>query len=290
MTSPLPGALKTTHIYSNSLWLEPEKGMASVVSEVSAWVEWKTSEPVTEYDLLERSRGYVLGDGSELVVELGDCAEQDSLGRGLPKSVKLTYIHDDRKIPTRQWVTEVKIKRDERDYFSNFKVDLHVVDSAPATKPPILTRPRLMVNVVESCRPVGSTPGLFTRPLTLNSAKKLLSDILSHERKQPIVIVSSNWSMDPPLDVERMRVQLLGMAELYQVTEETDGWALANILGDDYSCYGDAIRFVWPVTRGEDGPKSTILLPNRKGEAPRTALEMERLAVSLVLREGITAL
>lgn len=254
--------------------------MAKVVAEIATWVGWKTSEPMSVSRLLGESRLHTFEDGSELSVDIGwsDCGEQ------LPVWVGISLAHDDRKVKGRKWVTEAQIRRNAQDKLTNFAINLGVLDQVPGLRAATLTRPKLMASIVESCSPIASTPGYATKLLTLNFAKKLLADIMSPARSRPIVIVSSNWSMDPPLDAERMRVQLLGLADLYQVTEETDGWALANILGDEFSCYGDAIRVVWPVGKGENAPRTTLLQPNRNGEAPRTTAEMENLAVSLVLR------
>lgn len=260
--------------------------MAKVVSEVASWIEWKTSDVLTGDTLLAESKGYLFRDGSELLVELG---QEGEFGHPLPMSLKASYVHDDRKIVSRQWITEVMIKRDPQDIMSECTVNLYVTDSDQRVRKPVLSRPRIVVNIVESCRPVGSTPGLFTKPLSLNTAKKVVGDLLDLDRTRPLILVSSNWSVDPPLNVENIRGQLLGLADIYQVTEETDPWSLANILGSDYSCYGDAIRIIWPIDQGQNVPSSMLLLPKAKGGAPRSSEEMVRLAVLLVLQRGISA-
>lgn len=287
MIQQISSALKTTQVYTNTLWLEPEEGMSKVVDELGNWISWKTSEPLTGEMILSGKESYSFKDDSELLVELGQFEGVES---SIPMLLKASYVHDDPKIEGRQWVTEVTIKRELHDFMVQLIVNLFVVDSNHDARAPWPSRPRLMVNIIESCRPIGSTPGLYVKPLSVDLGDKFLSEVHNHTRKAPIVVISSHVAVEGAVNVERMREQLLGLANLYQVTEETDGWELARVLGREYSCYGEAIRIIWPIEDGQADPVTMLVLAHDKHGAPRTLAEMERIATTLVLRKQVARL
>lgn len=282
MTAQLDSGLKTTQVYTNTLLLEPEHGMSQVVSELASWIAWKTSEEMTAEMILSGKESYLFGDESEFLIELGQFEGVES---SIPMALKASYIHDDPKTEGRQWITEVELFRELADFTVEFSVNLYVVDAHLDVRPPMPSRPRLLVNVTETCRPVGATPGLYTRALTTGTAEKFLAEVITHSRKVPIVVISSNWAMEPGLNVERMREQLLGLANLYAVPEETDSWELASMIGKGLTCYGDAIRIIWPLAEGQADPSSVLVLPKGKDDRQRTAGEMERIAVLVIMRK-----
>lgn len=281
MTDSIDTGLKTTLLYSNTLMLEPEDGMSKVVDELGAWITWKTSEELTGEMILSGRESYTFKDESELFIELG---QFEGIQSAVPMELKATYVHDDPCVEGRQWFTEVVIEREMSDFVVQVCVNLSVVDSDHQARPPIPSRPRLMLHIIESCRPVGATPGLYVRPLTLETGEKFLGDANNPGRNVPIVLVSHR-SFAAGVDVERIRQHLLGLANLYQIERGTDSWALEEALGRERSCFGDAIRIIWPIEDGQDNPKSMLILPKDKNGKPRSLREMESLAVSIVLRK-----
>jgi hypothetical protein len=279
MTECTAAMITKIPVYSNTLLLEPEGGLFSAVSVFASWIKWKTCVDFSPATLLASSKAYPFEDGSTLGVELL-CSP-----KGGTDGLRAIYTHDDHKIVGRRWVTEVVLKTDFLDFEIDCTVNLHVEDVDVEAKPPIPSRPRLMVDLVESCRPSGRTPGLFIKPLTLGLAQKFLQEVNDIRRTVPIVLVNSNCTMDPPLNFERMREHLLGLAHIYQVTEDTDSWDLAQTLGREFSCYGDAIRVIWPASTWKTGHTSMMVLTKGKGGKPRTSHEMERMAVLGVFRK-----
>lgn len=284
MTDPIDTGLKTTPVYTNTLMLEPEDGMSKVVDELGAWITWKTSEEVTGDMILSGRESYTFQDNSELMIELG---QFEGIESSIPMELKAIYVHDDLKVEGRQWVTEVIIHREMSDYVVQVTVNLSVVDSDHSAKPPILSRPRLMVHIIESCRPVGSTPGLYIRPLSMDDTEKFLGEIHNPSRTTPLVVISNHHWTDPPINAERMREQLLGLANLYQVVKGTDSRALEAALGRANSCYGDAIRIIWPMKDGLDEPPTTLILAKDKNGNPRSQYRVEQIATSIVLRNSV---
>lgn len=273
--------LKTTLIYSNCLRLEPEDGFRKVVSEFAAWIEWKTNVFISPDVLICGHSEHSLPENGQLDTFVNDHAE------GETTNLKAVYSHEDQKIPGRRWITEILITQKPGDHEVECTVNLRVSDTEPSDHGPMSSRPRFIVNLMESCRPVGATPGLYTKPLTLATADKFLLDAVNPFRKAPLVVISSNWSCDPPINAERLREKLVGLANVYQITEDTDTWDLSEVVGDAYAVYGEAIRIIWPLVPGRDVAASLLVLPRGKDKATRSAMQMETVVFLSVLRRHI---
>jgi hypothetical protein len=271
----------TTQIYSNCLRLEPEAGFISIVSELSSWLEWKTGTCISAESMMRGIHELSLPDNGELLTELKDFGQKEMEG---PLVFNATYTHDDLKVGGRRWITQMAVDKKAGEFEIECTVSLFVEDSQNIPKPPYPSRPRLVVNLVESCRPTSCTPGVFTRTLTQPSAQKFLQEVNDIRRTVPIIVITSNWVIEPALNVDRMREQLIGLAHVYQVSEETDSWNLAQTLGREFSCFGDAIRVIWPMAAWKTGQTSMLVLSKNREGKPRTADMMERAAVLEVFR------
>lgn len=272
-------SIKTTLIYSNCLRLEPEDGFRKVVSEFAAWIKWKTRVLISPDELMLGAGEYSLPENGRLETFVNGDLQGENL--------KAVYSHDDPRIEGRRWITEALISQKPGDHKVECTVNLLVSSTVESERGPNSSRPRLIVNLMETCRPVGATPGLYTKPLTLATAEKFLLDVVNPFRKAPLIVISSNWSCDPPINPERLREQLVGLANVYHITEDTDTWDLSEVVGDAYAVYGEAIRIIWPVVPGRTEPSSLLVLPRGKHKAPRTALQMETAVFLSVLRRHI---
>lgn len=103
-----------------------------------------------------------------------------------------------------------------------------------------------------------------------NEAQALISEILSSDRKLPILVVSQNdgepiW----PFIAKELAYDLAGLATVVTIGEETS-WDITDALGKQHSCYMGAIRLYWPSPRITDDqvPSSvwtaSMLLSNDK--------------------------
>lgn len=268
-------------IYSNCLRLEPEDGFRKVVSEFSAWIEWKTKVFIAPDLLICGYSEHGLPEKGQLDTFVTAQAE------GETTNLKAVYSHEDQKIQGRRWITEIVISQQPGDHEVECTLNLRVSDTEPTDHGPMSSRPRFIVNLMETCRPVGATPGLYTKPITLATAEKFLLEAANPFRKAPLVVISSNWSCDPPINAERLREKLVGLANIYQITEDTDTWDLSEVVGESYAVYGEAIRIIWPLVPGRDVAASLLVLPRGKDKAPRSAMQMETVVFLSVLRRHI---
>jgi hypothetical protein len=274
--------LRKTVIYAVCLHLEPEDGFINVVSEFAAWINWKTKVGLTTETILSGKVDLAFPDNGTLTLE----AESEGMANCAPTSLKIIYAHDDTKIPGRRWVTELQVAN-RNDFDVECQVILYTEDVDHQVKAPRHSRPRLMVNLFESCRPVVGTPGLFTKPLTLDTAERFLQEVTQPSRRVPYVVINTHSVFYPPLILDRLREQLIGLADLYQISPETDYTDLAQAIGKQYVCYGKAIRIIWPLAEGESEPWSTMVLPHDRNGIARTAHEVERSVFQSVLHRHI---
>jgi hypothetical protein len=275
-------SLRKTVIYSVCLHLEPEDGFVNVVSEFAAWINWKTKIGLTPQAILSGNVDIAFPDNGTLTLE----AVGADAANSTPTSLKAIYAHDDSKLPGRRWVTELQVIS-RSDFDVECQVNLYTEDLDPLVKAPRHSRPRLMVNLVESCRPVAGTPGLFTKPLTLATAERFLQEVTQPSRRVPYVVINTHAAFYPPLILDRLREQLIGLADLYQISHETDYTDLAQAIGKQYVCYGKAIRIIWPIAEGQSVPGSTMVLPHDRNGIARTAHEVERSVFHSVLHRHI---
>jgi hypothetical protein len=274
--------LRKTVIYSVCLHLEPEDGFINVVSEFAAWINFKTNAALTPEAILSGRVDSTFPHNGLLTVEVKGAHPVDSS----PTNLKAIYAHDDLKVAGRRWVTEVQVES-SNDFDVRCEVNLFAEDEDQQAKAPRHSRPRLMVNLVESCRPVVGTPGLFVKPLTLATAEKFLHEVTQPSRPVPLVVVNTQAAFYPPLILDRLREQLIGLADVYQISHESEYVDLAQAIGKQYVCYGKAVRIIWPMADGESEPGSTLVLPHDRNGIARTAHEVERSIFHTVLHRLI---
>jgi len=275
-------SLRKTVIYSVCLYLEPEDGFINVVSEFASWINFKTNAGLTPEAILRGKVDSTFPHNGLLTVEVKGAHPVDSN----PTKLKATYAHDDLKVAGRRWVTQVQVES-SNDFDVRCEVNLFTEDADHQAKAPRHSRPRLMVNLVEYCRPIVGTPGLFVKPLTLATAEKFLHEVTQPSRGVPLVVVNTQAAFYPPLILDRLREQLIGLADVYQISYESEYVDLAQAIGKQYVCYGKAVRIIWPMADGESEPGSTLVLPHDRNGIARTAHEVERSIFHTVLHRLI---
>jgi hypothetical protein len=270
-------------IYTNHLTLEPENGADSVLTLLADWLTWKTKERIEPGMLLSDGAEHAYRDQGVLRTELCP-ASKGAFG------FKAEYSHVDFKIPTRRWSTEVEIHQAENDHFVECTFSISVKDQ-PGVKnrKPFSSRPRLVVDIVEACRPVGTTPGLFTKDLTLDTCEKFLNEATRLERKIPLVVFSCKFDGMPIIESDRLREQLLGLAELYFIPPHTDTVDLAAAVGEKMMTYDGAARILWPVTGADEAIQSMFVKPQNPDGSPRTRQDMESLIFQKIMLSNAKA-
>lgn len=256
-------------IYTNTLRLEPHDGAHSVMELLAEWLSWKTKHRMDPDTLLsDLSEKHYVNQG---VLRTRLCpASTDAFG------FQAEYSHVDFKIPARRWTTEVEIHQAAGDHFVECTVMVSVVDQMRVRAPrPEPSRPRLVVDIVEKCRPIGSTPGLFTRELTLETSQKFLNEVTRRDRVHPVIVFSCKPDGNPIIDCDRLQEQILGLAELYFIPAHVALDDLADAVGNSLIAWGGEAKILWPFSSETQREPSTQIYSANLDDSDRTMREME---------------
>lgn len=264
-------------IYTNDLTLEPENGANSVLTLLANWLSWKTKERIDPAMLLSDGAEHTYRDQGVLRTKLCP-AYEGSFG------FKADFSHVDYKIPSRRWSTEIEIYQAEGDHYVECTISVSVLDQ-PGVKirRPFSSRPRLVVDIVESCRPVGTTPGLFTKELTLETCEKFLNEANRRGRRIPMVVFSCKFDGEPVIESDRLREHLLGLAELYFIPPQTDTEELAAAIGEKLITCDGAARILWPVTSSDGAVPNIFVLPHKLDGSAHNRNDMESLIFQRIM-------
>ena len=267
-------------VYANVLWFEPARGADEIIELLAKWVGNRSKSYVDPVRFSEGVRSLKLKDGSTL---MSSATLSQDKRKSFPFWFCAQYSHKDDKIGGRRWITEVGLHQE----FDGAPVECSVLlrteeVSARVFTPIQVTRPRLVEQLVQSCKPIGQTPGLRVKQLKLESASAFLREVERVDRGTPIVILSANRDGNYPVEPERLRSILIGLSDVVCVPVEEDTFAIEAIVGRRFMAFGGAINIVFPRRSGESGDfyGTTLLRPQEIADllAGGTSIESEVLS------------
>lgn len=239
-------------VYANSFIFEPDDGATQIIQFVARWVGQRAKSYVDADRLVAGIRELHLKDGSTLSSRATVDKEHQTL---YPYFFCARLSHADDKVPGRRWTTEIGIHQENAGKPLTCSILLKTDEvSARVTSLIQVTRPKLVQQLIENCRPVGQTPGLLVKRLDEPSATAFLSVVERDERKHPIVLISCTKNGVYPVMPERLRIVLVGLADVVEIPVDVDTYNLQEIVGRRYIAFGGAINVIFPVRRGDRGP------------------------------------
>lgn len=238
-------------VYVNNFLFEPAQGPDQIVQVVATWVGQRAKSYVDAARLAEGIRELKLKDGSALTSRATWSADK---GRTYPFWFCAQLSHRDEKISGRRWITEIGLRQEAVGRPIECSLLLRTDEvSARVTASIRVTRPKLVEQLIQSCSPLGRTPGLKVKQLTLESASAFLREVERGERNYPIVILSTNRDNEYPVAPERLRSILVGLADVVCVPAEEDTFAIEEIVGRRFMAFGGALNIVFPGRQGDRG-------------------------------------
>lgn len=246
-------------IYANSLWFEPAGGPAEIIQFIAKWVGRRAGGFVDVDRLANGIRELKLRDCSTLTSNTtGNLAE----GLTYPYLFSAQLSHRDETVSGRKWITEVGLRQEAAGKPVECSLLLKTDEvSARVTAPIQVTRPKLVKQLIDACKPAVDTPGLVIKSLDQHSAKAFLHEVEREARSYPLVLVSSSREGAYPVEPERLRSVLTGLADVVTVPSGVDTFALEEEVGRRHMAFGGAVNIVFPVRRGsKDRFCETVLL------------------------------
>lgn len=238
-------------VYVNSFLFEPAHGPDQIIRLVAKWVGQRAKSYVDPSRLAEGIRELKLKDGSTLTSRATWSGDK---GRAYPFWLCAQLSHRDEKISGRRWITEIGLHQETEGEPVECSLLLRTDEvSARVTASIQVTRPKLVEQLIQSCTPLGQTPGLKVKQLTLESASAFLREVERDERNYPIVILSNNRDNEYPVAPERLRSILVGLADIVCVEAEENTFAIEELVGRRFMAFGGALNIVFPGRQGDRG-------------------------------------
>jgi len=237
-------------VYSSRFHLEPKDGPQQIVECVARWMG-------------KRTGGFV--DGSQLAAGIRQRLRDGSLAisRGTSDSSKeptfpilfcAQLSHGDSEVAGRRWFTELGMRQLDPQGPVECTILLRTDEiSARVTAPIQVTRHRIVQTLMEACEPSGDTPGLRVKRLDESSAAAFLMEVEREARQYPIVVVSANREGVYPVQPERLRSLLVGIAEVVEVPVGVDTFKVEQIVSGRYGAWGGAINVLFQARLGDRG-------------------------------------
>ncbi|MHB1512362.1 MAG: coiled-coil domain-containing protein [Acidiferrobacter sp.] len=238
-------------VYVNNFLFEPAQGPDQIVQLVAKWVGQRAKGYIDAARLAEGIRELKLKDGSTLTSR---ATWSDDKGRAYPFWFCAQLSHRDEKISGRRWITEIGLHQEAEWKPIECSLLLRTDEvSARVTAPIQVTRPKLIEQLIQSCDPLGQTPGLKVKRLTMESASAFLREVERNERDYPIAILSANRDGQYPVAPERLRSIVVGLADVVCVPPEEDTFAIEELVGRRFMAFGGALNIVFPGRQGGRG-------------------------------------
>lgn len=265
-------------VYANRFEFEPEEGVEQLIKIIASWTGRKARGYVDPAKLMRGINSLTIKDFSISSWSTVGADKQAAF----PFLFSFRLVHQDEIIKGRQWITEVGVHQAEDGGVVDCSILLKTDEvSAKVIAPIKVTRPKLVAELVEKCRPTNGTPGLFLKALTEESADAFLQEIEKPSRKSPIVLISSKdgeFFTDP----EVLRRQVLGLAQVVIIPPNADTFRLEEIVGRRFIAFAGATRLIFPGRPNVNGVycETAIFMPDNfpgKGREDVT-IESEVLA------------
>ena len=239
-------------VYANHFVLEPQGGADEIIRLVAKWVSGPPGKAsrgrVDATRLAEGVRELTLKDTSTLSSRA--CYDSEN-GRFYPYLFSAQFSHGDQKVSGRQWITEVGLHQGAEGRPVECSVLLRTNEiSTRVTASIQVSRPRLVELLVSGCQPKSGTPGLIVKKLTVGeSARAFLSGIERGDQRAPVVILSANRDGVFPVEPERVRSILVGLADVVYIPSDQNTFALQDQVGRNYMAFGGALNILFPSRR-----------------------------------------
>jgi hypothetical protein len=236
-------------VYANHLQFEGVCAQEAVFKAVGAWLKEQLGYGLHP-DQLRRTGDYQGSKGSlpSWLRVHATCEEEPTL-------YAWTLKHEG-DVPGRQWITELVLR------IEGVKIEVSCVLrteelSTLIAASVVATRPRVIKYLVNNIR---QSPDSIFHPSTVGTAVKrlgcepdehraLLAEIERIGRTHPLVLVSPNAEKVYSIAPERLQEDLVGLAQIVQISPECDTYKLESILGRRNSAWGGAINIITPSAR-----------------------------------------
>lgn len=257
-------------VYANFLDLDPPDGIDSVISLYSEWVSGKNHSLVDQGMLADGIQNLRLSRDAVI----SSFATVDGEGAPVyPYFYHSSFSHPDYNVDGRRWVTEIGLRQFSRDdqVCCSFALFTHE-SSTKAFQKFRVTRPHIVRNIAEKCRPADNTLGQQNCPMDENSVSKFVtSEVLADNRDHPLVLLGPSVSEALGLTFKDVKSVVIGLARVVTFKSEEAAQNFASHISPNYSVSKDTIRIIPPIRYSsyEEHPRTSVIRGFRKDGAKK---------------------
>ena len=263
-------------VYANNFVLAPPHGLESIIYEIARWVGTREDRIINPTRLLEGIHDLRFPNSGSL----NSLATIDEAGQKiLPFYFNSRYMHKDEHVAGRRWVTEIGLKQETDENEIHFSILTQTEEiSALVTQKIQVTRPRIVLQILDHCGASPQTVGLKIIQLTENNARGFPYFVEREDRKHPLVQVSCKPDGTFPVDFNKLKSLLVGIAQVIKIPATADTFQIQEIVGRKYSTFGGAINIISPYRKFEGGGgacKNIVFKPEQIAELAEKGLSIE---------------
>lgn len=223
-------------VYANYIELEGEYSFRAVFSSLCGWLKRVTNETIKPRDLM----------GSNKLNFDNVWVTTETANKEAPHLFAVTIKHPDSSVRGRQWIVEIGIRSSDEKTAVSVVLKTDEMSSL-VTSDVFTTRPLLIKYISENSSLAPDTVGVSAKSIdaTNDSYRGLLYDIEKIDRDYPIVLVSPRRDGEYPVDISWLQEQLIGLAQVVQVSSECNSYDMAEVLSQRYSSWNGAINIIY---------------------------------------------
>lgn len=235
-------------IYTVALEFDTSETLPRIQRVLAEWIGRRVHVRLPPESLgRDMDTRYVAGERLSVLTAIDD----------IPRRYSISFKHTDSEIHGREWITEIGISETPGGPLTvTILLRTEEMSVFSGSQPPQFSVPSLVAQLFERCVLSKSTPGVA-------EAKRLTADrdvLLAYEqhienpaRRHCVVVVSATRDGTYTVDVERLRKQLLGLAEVVTVPPGVDTRAFAELLPTTYYTWNGGINLIYPpITFGHE--------------------------------------
>lgn len=253
-------------VYSSNFEFESASGVEKIIQLIAKWVGQRSKTHINPVSLQNGFAKRRLNDGSVFASSTTKTSADDI---NYPYFFSAEFSHGDDKVAGRLWSTGIGLRQISCDSPIECTFLLKTDEVSPRVNAPILTtRPRIVLDILSACRASGGSVGFSVKQLDESSALAFLAEIERKNRVNPIVVISAKREGEYFINPEKLRLLLIGIADVVQIPVSVDTFALEKILGRKYSAWGGAVNILFRSKSGRNGNycESSLYLPDRMKE------------------------
>jgi len=263
------------HIYSVIFRFDDSAELLRAEGVVARWLSQKTRAKLNVEEMWAEPRRIFK---ERMYVDVWRTAES-----GNTRALRLS--HPDERVAGRQWVTEVGVNTEDSRR-AVMTLSLRTEESSAMVPAPVqVTRPKLVADLVSSCKFAAYVPGQDIKRMSDAASAEAVRYVVSDEhRNYAIVVVSATDDGKYFIDPERLRQLLAGVAEVVIIPPDADTFAIEDVLGNQFRSWLGAVNIIFPLVQNFDArtPPNRKILPPQLEDMIANGVAVENEILTIV--------